>query len=115
MDKDWHEKFSGKLGRKLWLMRCIASYKDMIDRLERLMTERESKGIRFRYEELRMIFSDQELRLIIDYKRNRLSELQDELKQYTKTTNEANKKVEKLNNIVFGKNKEADEDADITD
>ena len=100
-NKEWHEEVKESIEKRLRLMRQVAMNKEMVDRLERMMAEREKQGIRFQYEELRMIFSTEELQLLADYKRHRLSELQEKLEQYTKTENESRKKMKKIHEMIL--------------
>ena len=83
------ETFTEKLERKLWLMRQIAREKEIIGRLERAIGARERDVAIYKYEELRMEFSNEELRMLVDYKSNRLHELQEELGEYRKREAEA--------------------------
>ena len=92
----WYKSFTEKLERKLWLMQQIAREKEIIGRLERAIGAREIEGISYKYEELRMEFSNEELRMLVDYKSHRLNELQEELDKYRKRESEAKKKMEKL-------------------
>ena len=91
-----YKSFTEKLERKLWLMRQIAREKEIISRLEIAIIERKRDGISYEYEELRMEFSNEELRMLVDYKSHRLNELQEELDKYRKRESEAKKKMEKL-------------------
>ena len=97
------EKFTEKLERKLDLMRQIAREKEIIGRLERAIGAREIEGISYKYEELRMEFSNEELRMLVDYKSHRLHELQEELEEYRKRGAEAKKKMEKINEALSKK------------
>ena len=90
----WHQTFTEKTERKLWLMQQIAREKEIIGRLERTIGARERDDVIYKYEELRMEFSNEELRMIADYKSNRLHELQEELDEYRKREEEAKKKEE---------------------
>ena len=90
----WHKSFTKKLERKLWLMQQIAMEREIIGRLERVIGARERDDVIYKYEELRMEFSNEELRMIADYKSNRLHELQEELDEYRKREEEAKKKEE---------------------
>ena len=99
----WHQKFTEKLDRELWLMRQISREKEIIGRLERAILARETDGIIYKYEELRMEFSNDELRMIMDFKSNRLHELQEELDGYKKREYDAKKKMEKINEALSKK------------
>lgn len=90
----WHKSFTKKLERKLWLMQQIAREREIIGRLERVIGARERDGVIYKYEELRMEFSNDELRMLMDYKSHRLHELQEELDKYRKREEEAKKKEE---------------------
>lgn len=100
---EWHQTFTEKLERKLWLMRQIAREKEIIGRLERAIGAREIEGISYKYEELRMEFSNEELKMLIDCKIHRLYELQEELEGYRKRQAEAKKKMEKINEALSKK------------
>ena len=97
---EWHQTFTEKLEKKLWLMRQIAREKEIIGRLERAIEAREIEGINYKYEELRMEFSNEELKMLIDCKIHRLYELQEELDEYRKREAEAKKKMAKINEAL---------------